>query len=172
MTNSVTSATSASDKIKAISAKFDAAEELISDDIQVTLDTSVQEITKNKQEYNPIDVMSLQTMSQDFSFSRETLKESITYGRKVLEMATQDLLLAEGDKKSGNTIAFAELTTAVLNGVKTYSQLYKDFSTVLLNIKKINTSDTPDTVNNTINVIEDISTVDLIERLKNADKAE
>jgi hypothetical protein len=161
---------SAADKIKAISAKFDLADELISADVVATLDSEVQEVVKNKQDYNPIDVMSLETMSQDFSFSRETLKESIVYGRKVLEMATQDLLLAEGDKKSGNTIAFAELTTAVLNGVKTYSQLYKDFSTVLLNIKKINTSDTPDTVNNTVNIIEDISTVDLIERLKDADK--
>jgi len=162
-------ATSAADKINAISAKFDAAEALIGTDIQTTLDSSVQEIVKNKQEYNPVDVMSLQTMSEDFSFSRQTLKESIVYGRKVLEMATQDLLLAEGDKKSGNTIAFAELTTAVLNGVKTYSQLYKDFSTVLLNIKKINNQDTPDTINNTVNIIEDISTVDLIERMKNAD---
>jgi hypothetical protein len=158
------------DKIKSISAKFDLADELLSDEVSTTLDTEVQEVLEHKQEYNPIDVMSLETMSKDFAFSRETLKESITYGRKVLEMATQDLLLTEGDKKSGNTIAFAELSTAVLNGVKTYSQLYKDFSTVLLNIKKINTSDTPDTVNNTVNIIEDISTVELIERLKNADK--
>jgi len=163
-------ALSAADKIKSISAKFDLADELVSDEIQVVLDTEVKVITDNQQEYNPVDVMSLKKMSDDFNFSRDTLRESIVYGRKVLEMATQDLLLADGEKKSGNTIAFAELTTAVLNGVKTYSHLYKDFSMVLLNIKKINTADTPETINNTINITEDISPVDLIARLKEASK--
>lgn len=164
---------SAADKIKAISDKFDIAESLVSDDVTVVLDAEVQKITDDKQNYNPIDVMSLETMSSDFNFSRETLKESILYGRKVLESATQDLLITESDKKAGDTLAFAELTTAVLNGVKTYSALYKDFSTVLLNIKKINTADksnSPETVNNTVNVFEDISTVDLIERLKTVDE--
>ena len=165
-------ALSAADKIKAISDKFDVADSLVSDDIVEVLDKEVSIITNDKQDYNPVDVMSLQTMSDDFKFARETLKESIIYGRKVLEAATQDLLLADGEKKSGNTMAYAELTTAVLNGVKTYSALYKDFSSVLLNIKKINTqdkSDSPDTVNNTVNVIENISTVDLIARLKGLD---
>ena len=46
----------------------------------------------------------------------------------VLENATQELLNAEGESKASNTMAFAELTTAVLNGVKVHSQLYKDFS--------------------------------------------
>jgi len=161
---------SAADKIKSISAKFDLADDLVSDEVQVVLDTEVKVITDNQQQYNPVDVMSLKKMSDDFNFARDTLKESIVYGRKVLETATQDLLLTDGEKKSGNTIAFAELTTAVLNGVKTYSHLYKDFSTVLLNIKKINTADTPDTINNTINITEDISPVDLIERLKEASK--
>lgn len=163
-------ALSAADKIKSISAKFDLADELVSDEVQVVLDTEVKVITDNQQSYNPVDVMSLKKMSDDFNFSRDTLRESIVYGRKVLETATQDLLLADGEKKSGNTIAFAELTTAVLNGVKTYSHLYKDFSMVLLNIKKINTADTPETINNTINITEDISPVDLIARLKEASK--
>jgi hypothetical protein len=164
---------SAADKIKEISKKFDVAEALICEDVTDAIDNEVEIITEHKQEYNPVDVMSLQMMSDDFKFSRETLKESIQYGRKVLELATQDLLLAEGEKKSGNTIAYAELTTSILNGVKTYSQLYKDFSAVLLNIKKINKSETPsgpDTINNTMNVIENISTLDLIEKLKSADE--
>jgi len=159
---------SAAEKIKAISDKFDVAESLICDDVTEVLDAEVQTIEKNRQDYNPIDVMSLQTMSDDFKFSRETLKESIQYGRKVLEVATQNLLLAEGDAKSTNTIAYAELTTSILNGVKTYSALYKDFSNTLLSLHKIQGIESPNTVNNTVNVYDDISTVDLIEKLKNS----
>ena len=153
------------EKIKEISAKFDLAETLVND--TEILQETVEEIKEQKQEYNPIDVMSLEIMAEDFSFSRKTLKESITFGRKVLEEATKDLLLAEGKNKANNTLAFAELTTAVLNGVKVHSQLYKDFSTVLLNIKKINENKKDNiSVTNNLNVTESISTTDLIERLK------
>jgi hypothetical protein len=105
-------------------------------------------------------------MADDFSFSRTTLKEAISNGKLVLEKATQDLLQGDESTKASNTMAFAELTTAVLNGVKVHAQLYKDFSTVLLNIKKINEVEAPQVINNTLNVVENISTVDVIEELK------
>jgi len=156
---------SVSQKIKDISAKFDFAETLVSSEVQAVVDSGVQEILVDKDEYHPIDIISITQMADDFRFSRETLQETIMYGRMVLERATQDLLLEDKEKKSGNTIAFAELTTAVLNGVKVLSQSYKDFSNVLLNMKKVQETDKP-TINNTINVTENISTVELIERLK------
>ena len=159
---------SSAKKIKDISAKFDLAESLISDENVEILNDEVTAISNNEEEYNPADIMSLRTMSDDFNFSRETLKESLNYGRKVLELATQNLLLAEGGDKASHTLAYAELTTSILNGVKSYSQLYKDFSQVLLNIKKISTEKA--SVNNTLNVFENVSTTDLIERLKNSNK--
>jgi len=159
---------STADKIKEISKKFDVADAIISDDVAVVLEDEVKNVTEHSSEYNPIDVMSLQNMAEDFRFSRDTLKESIQYGRKVLESATLDLLLSENDKKSGDTMAFAELTTAVLNGVKTYSALYKDFSNTLLNLNKVHSlsNDNIINTNNTVNILENISTVDLIEQLK------
>jgi len=59
----------------------------------------------------------------------------------------------------------------VLNGVKVHSQLYKDFSTVLLNIKKINSENINITNNLNIKNTENISTVELIKRLKDSDKS-
>lgn len=152
-------------KIEKISAKFDLADSLVGSDISDVLETEVKEISDNQKEYHPIDVMSIKQMADDFKFSRETLEECITNGRAVLERATQDLLL-ETDNKSGHTMAFAELTTAVLSGVKTHSNLYKEFSATLLNIKKINASGTPQTVTQNLNITENISPIELIERLK------
>ena len=156
------------EKIKEISKKFDLAEDIVeaSNEVQVISD----DIIKEPQFYAPSDVMSLEIMANDFKFSRDTLKETIEYGRLVLEKATTSLLL-EDDEKASNTMAFAELTTAVLNGVKVHSQLYKDFSTVLLNIKKINSENINITNNLNIKNTENISTVELIKRLKDSDKS-
>jgi len=155
------------DKIQEISKKFEVAESLVSDEVQENIDNSVKEVVENKSFYDPVDIMSIQQMAEDFSFSRETLQDIIRNGREVLDRATQDLLLAEEDGKASTTMAFAELSTALLNGVKVHSQLYKDFSTVLLNLKKVQQTDTPKTVNNTI-VTDNVSTVEIIERLRKA----
>jgi len=160
---------STQDKIAEITAKFDAAEEILSPEIVETVQTETQQIEDEKEKYDPIDVMSLKQMADDFKYSGEILREVIGNGRMVLEKATQELMLAE-DSKYEDTTAFAELTTAVLNGVKVHSQLYKDFSNVLLNIKKIYEGTTPKTVTNNLTIHEDISTVDIIERLKKLDK--
>ena len=157
----------AAEKIAAISAKFELAETLVSDEVQEVIDTEVKVIVENSKDYHPVDVMSLEAMADDFKFSRELLKNAIYNGKLVLDKATQDLLLSDDDSKASSTMAFAELTTAVLNGIKVHSQLYKDFSTVLLNIKKINTMDNPiHNITNNLNVTDNISTVDLIARLK------
>jgi len=168
MSKETKKAQNVADKIKAISAKFDLAESVLTDDIQESVDEGLKEVQEHKQDYHPVDIMSLEQMAEDFKFSRETLRETISYGRRVLEVATQDALT--NDKKASDIMSFSELVTSVLNGVKVQSQLYKDFSTVLLNIKKvISESSESTTTNNTINITENISTTDLIERMRNKD---
>ena len=156
---------SITDKIQSISKKFELAESLVSNEVQETIDTVVTEVVLQKTEYDPLDIMSVEQMADDFRFSRETLQDVIRNGREVLDRATQDLLLAENDAKAGSTMAFAELSTALLNGIKIHSQMYKDFSIVLLNLKKVQTGEAPTTVNNTI-VTDNVSTVEIIERLR------
>ena len=153
------------EKIKEISSKFDVAEQVLQES-ELIEDIS-KDVINHKDEYHPSDVMSLEIMAEDFKFNRNSLRESITYGKKVLERVAQDLLLDDKGKAT-DTQAFAELTSAVLNGTKVLSQMYKDFSTVLLNIKKINESQTPQNVTNNLTINEPISTVDLIEKLRNS----
>ena len=153
------------DKIKAISAKFEVAESIVCEDVEV-LDEKVSEISTNRTEYHPADVMSVEVMAEDFKFSRDSLKETIRYGRQVLEAATQELLM--GDDKASNTMAFAELTSSVINGIKVYSSIYRDFSITLLNIKKVIKEEAPASVTNNLNVAP-ISTIDLIQQLKDMD---
>jgi len=169
--SSISDVSDVSKKIKEITEKFDVAESLTDDKTIGILKTEVKDIIKNKNKYDPSDVMTLEIMSEDFEFARQSLKESIVYSKKVIEKATQELLLSEDNKKAGSTMAYAELTNSLLNGIKSYSDLYKNFSATLLNIKKIN-DEGPQTINNTVNIEaqHNISTVDLINKLKGIDK--
>ena len=156
------------DKINSISAKFDIAEEICGTDVQEFVEEKTKEIVLHQEEYDPIDVMTLTQMADDFKYSRETLKEVIDNGRKVLANATLNLLDADDESTASMTLAYAELNKAVLDGIKTQTNLYREFSSVLLNIKKLG-ADLPGTkvTNNvTINTSEQISTVDLIKQLK------
>lgn len=143
-------------KIEEISKKFDIAETMISEDA-----TELAEpILKHKEIYHPIDVMSLENMVEDFKFSRKVLKETISYGRKVLQKIALDSLTEE---KKVNTMGFAELSSSILNGIRIHSQIYKDFSAVLLNIK--NLKEEPDKDSDKTNK-KPINTIDLIQQLK------
>jgi hypothetical protein len=163
-----TKAQNLADKINKISAKFDVAEEICSEDVAEFVETKTQEVVLHKEEYHPVDVMTLEIMADDFKHSREVLKETIDNGRRVLSVATLNLLDADEESTASMTMAFAELTSAVHNGIKTQSTLYKDFSTVLLNIKKLNKDTELKNVTNnvTINTNEVISTTELIAKLK------
>jgi len=151
-------AESVQSKIEAISKKFDIAETMIIEDVEEL----AEPVLKNKEQYHPIDVMSLENMVEDFRYSRKVLKETISYGRKVLQKLALDSLT----EKKINTMGFAEISNSLIQGIKTHSQIYKDFSTVLINIKSLK-EDTPDSKKDTDS--KPISTIDLIQQLKDAD---
>jgi hypothetical protein len=168
---------SLAEKMNRLTAKFaeniDTAEEMVltGTDIVDYVEEKTQDIKLYQDSGIPAtDIINLVQMIDDFKYVRETLKENTDNGRRVLNSVTLDLLDGDDDKRASLIMSFAELNRAVADNIKLYIQSYKDISAVLLNldkIKKAEKADTPQTINNTLNIstTETISTVDLIKKL-------
>lgn len=116
------------------------------------------------------DVVDVQAMIEDFCYMRAMLRETTQNSRRVLESVTEELVLSEGESRALLVSAYSELNKAQIESVKMFMQSYKEISTILVNLTKINQSNTPHTVHTT-NVlnIEDqshISSADIINRLR------
>lgn len=116
------------------------------------------------------DVVDVQAMIEDFCYMRAMLRETTQNSRRVLESVTEELVLSEGESRALLVSAYSELNKAQIESVKLFMQSYKEISTILVNLTKINQSNTPHTVHTT-NVlnIEDqshVSTADIINRLR------
>lgn len=168
---------SLAEKMNRLTAKFaeniDTANEMVltGSDIVDYVEEKTQDIKLYQDAGIPAtDIINLVQMIDDFKYVRETLKENTDNGRRVLNSVTLDLLDGDDDKRASLIMSFAELNRAVADNIKLYIQSYKDISAVLLNldkIKKAEKADTPQTINNTLNIstTETISTVDLIKKL-------
>lgn len=168
---------SLAEKMNRLTAKFaeniDTAEEMVltGTDIVDYVEEKTQDIKLYQDSGIPAtDIINLVQMIDDFKYVRETLKENTDNGRRVLNSVTLDLLDGDDDKRASLIMSFAELNRAVADNIKLYIQSYKDISAVLLNldkIKKAEKADSPQTINNTLNIstTETISTVDLIKKL-------
>lgn len=116
------------------------------------------------------EVVDVQAMIEDFCYMRAMLRETTQNSRRVLESVTEELVLSEGESRALLVSAYSELNKAQIESVKLFMQSYKEISTILVNLTKINQSNTPHTVHTT-NVlnIEDqshISSADIINRLR------
>lgn len=116
------------------------------------------------------DVVDVQAMIEDFCYMRAMLRDTTQNSRRVLESVTEELVLSEGESRALLVSAYSELNKAQIESVKLFMQSYKEISTILVNLTKINQSNTPHTVHTT-NVlnIEDqshISSADIINRLR------
>ena len=166
-------AQSLAEKMNNLTKKFDLAEEILIEGNDII--DYVEEHTTNVELFEDnIESINLELMVEDFKFVRETLKESIENGRKVLNVITLDLLDTEDEKRAALILSFAELNKAVADNSKLYMQSYREISTVLLNLDKIkkakNKTEVTNNTNNTINInagAEPISAMDIIKRLKN-----
>ena len=168
-------ANSLANRMNQLTESFDLAEEMVveGDDIIEFVEEKTKDISLYEDaEINPLEVVCIETMVSDFKYIRETLKETTDNGRRVLNAVTLDLLSEDeettGDKRSALITSFAELNRSVGDNMKLYMQSYKDISTVILNIDKVQKTKTPSTVNNnlTIHNTEPLNTVDLISRLR------
>ena len=137
--------------------------------------TSSEEPTETSKSLAPVteiaaDVVDVQAMIEDFCYMRAMLRETTQNSRRVLESVTEELVLSEGESRALLVSAYSELNKAQIESVKLFMQSYKEISTILVNLTKINQSNTPHTVHTT-NVlnIEDqshISSADIINRLR------
>lgn len=137
--------------------------------------TSSEEPTETSKSLAPVteiaaDVVDVQAMIEDFCYMRAMLRETTQNSRRVLESVTEELVLSEGESRALLVSAYSELNKAQIESVKLFMQSYKEISTILVNLTKINQSNTPHTVHTT-NVlnIEDqshVSTADIINRLR------
>ena len=116
------------------------------------------------------DVVDVQAMIEDFCYMRAMLRETTQNSRRVLESVTEELVLSEGESRALLVSAYSELNKAQIESVKLFMQSYKEISTILVNLTKINQSNTPHTVHTTnVLKIEDqshISSADIINRLR------
>ena len=116
------------------------------------------------------DVVDVQAMIEDFCYMRAMLRETTQNSRRVLESVTEELVLSEGESRALLVSAYSELNKAQIESVKLFMQSYKEISTILVNLTKINQSNTPHTVHTTnVLSIEDqshVSTADIINRLR------
>ena len=165
-------AESLADKMNKLTAKFDLAEEAVieGNDIVDYVEQKTEIIELHSENFSPTEIINLKNMVDDFAFVRESLKETTENGRRVLSSITLELLDSDDDKRASLIMSFAELNKAVSDNMKLYIQSYREISTVLLNIDKIQRSkdNTPHTVNNTVNVtaVEPVNTVDIIKKLQ------
>jgi len=167
----VTKSESLADKMNSLTAKFDLAEELLvdSEDLVEVIEEKTQDV--KLLELAPTDIINLEVMTEDFKYVRETLKETTDNGRKVLKVVTLDLLDSDDDKRASLIMSFAELNKSVGDNMKLLIQSYKDLSSVLLNIDKIQKAmeHSGATVNNTINqtnYTEAVNVTELIAKMR------
>lgn len=129
-----------------------------------------------EQEFNSslvLELVNLKAMVEDFEYIRETLKETTDNGRRVLNKVTIDLLDSDEDQRASLILSFAELNSAVGKNMSLYMDSYKQISTVLVNLDKIikndNKTKPSNVVNNTqvnINSTEQISTAELLNKMR------
>ena len=129
-----------------------------------------------EQEFNTslvLELVNLKAMVEDFEYIRETLKETTDNGRRVLNKVTIDLLDSDDDQRASLILSFAELNSAVGKNMSLYMDSYKQISNVLVNldkiIKNVNKTKPANVVNNTqvnISSTEQISTAELLNKMR------
>lgn len=169
------------DKMNKLTEKFElqldtATEvELVGDDVLEHVKEKTKDINLYTEDNQMIasSIVNLDNMVSDFKYVRETLKENIDNGRRVLNTVTINLLDADDDTLPQLIVAFAELNKAIAENTKIYLSSYKSISDILLNLDKIKKAEKEVkpagniTNNLTINGGDPISTVDLIKQLSN-----
>lgn len=128
-----------------------------------------------------LQLLKLQTMSDDFTYIRNTLKTQTENVKRVLVSITEDLL-SETDESSraSNVLSFAELNKALVNVQSLYLQSYKDMAKIISDMNKVKNetkhitqpSETgTTTVNNHLTInSETMSAMDVIEQLRQTNK--
>ena len=113
------------------------------------------------------EVINLDNLIRDFKYVRETLKENTDNGRKILNAVTLGILTADEDAQASLIVSFAELNKALAANAKLYINSYKEISSVIINLSKVQTATKEIEDPDNENIIEGqiVSTSDLLKQL-------
>lgn len=117
-------------------------------------------------------ILNMDSMLEDFQFMRARLRETTDISRKVLNSVTQELLYSDGESRAGLVVAFSELNKAQLEGIKLFMLSYKEVSTILANVAKLQVSSNSRDVytTNVMNIeASALTSADIINRLRKID---
>jgi hypothetical protein len=141
----------------------------ISDITEITPSEVIEQRDSNKNKIS-IELFNLKLMIDDYKKVRESLLENVDNTQKIVNSITSDIFNEENTSADKIT-AYANLVTAVNSSIKLLTASYKDISSILLNLKKLEQESKKDN-NKDIKIenINIISTTDLIKQLQDNKK--
>ena len=141
----------------------------ISDITEITPSEVIEQRDSNKNKIS-IELFNLKIMIDDYKKVRESLLENVDNTQKIVNSITSDIFNEE-NASADKITAYANLVTAVNSSIKLLTASYKDISSILLNLKKLEQESKKDN-NKDIKIenINIISTTDLIKQLQDNKK--
>lgn len=142
----------------------------ISDLAEITPTEIIESNTNTNKNKISIELFNLKLMIDDYKKVRESLLENVDNTQKIVNSITSDIFNEE-NASADKITAYANLVTAVNSSIKLLTASYKDISSILLNLKKLEQESKKDN-NKDIKIenINIISTTDLIKQLQDNKK--
>lgn len=144
----------------------------ISDITEITPSEVIEQREQKESNKNKISIelFNLKLMIDDYKKVRESLLENVDNTQKIVNSITSDIFNEE-NVSADKITAYANLVTAVNSSIKLLTASYKDISSILLNLKKLEQESKKDN-NKDIKIenINIISTTDLIKQLQDNKK--
>lgn len=142
----------------------------ISDITEITPTEIIETNTNTNKNKISIELFNLKLMIDDYKKVRESLLENVDNTQKIVNSITSDIFNEE-NASADKITAYANLVTAVNSSIKLLTASYKDISSILLNLKKLEQESKKDN-NKDIKIenINIISTTDLIKQLQDNKK--
>lgn len=142
----------------------------ISDITEITPTEIIESNTNTNKNKISIELFNLKLMIDDYKKVRESLLENVDNTQKIVNSITSDIFNEE-NASADKITAYANLVTAVNSSIKLLTASYKDISSILLNLKKLEQESKKDN-NKDIKIenINIISTTDLIKQLQDNKK--
>jgi hypothetical protein len=144
----------------------------ISDITEITPSEVIEQREQKESNKNKISIelFNLKLMIDDYKKVRESLLENVDNTQKIVNSITSDIFNEE-NASADKITAYANLITAVNSSIKILTASYKDISSILLNLKKLEQESKKDN-NKDIKIenINIISTTDLIKQLQDNKK--
>lgn len=134
------------------------------------IDSNTNNTNNSNKNKISIELFNLKLMIDDYKKVRESLLENVDNTQKIVNSITSDIFNEE-NASADKITAYANLVTAINSSIKLLTASYKDISSILLNLKKLEQESKKDN-NKDIKIenINIISTTDLIKQLQDNKK--